>query len=82
MSPVEKHVDWDFVLPCFKTWEMALVETLTWICPIAETALYWRYVGGGGKEGGGEGGKEGGKEGGRDGGREVQSSVGIVFRKA
>jgi hypothetical protein len=44
MAPTEKRVDWDFVLPCFKTWEMALVEALTWVVPVAETGLYWYLV--------------------------------------
>jgi len=44
MAPTEKRVDWDFVLPCFKTWEMALVEALTWVVPVAEAGLYWYLV--------------------------------------
>lgn len=39
IHPFEKRVDWAFVHPHYKTWEMALVESCTWLVPALEILI-------------------------------------------
>jgi stearoyl-CoA desaturase (delta-9 desaturase) len=43
--PYEWHIDWDYVHPSFKTWEMLLCESLTAVVGFGEPYLCWRLWG-------------------------------------
>lgn len=43
--PKERHIDWEFLYPEFKTWEMLLCEFIAIFVPYIETAIWYHYGG-------------------------------------
>lgn len=43
--PKEWHIDWEFVHPQFKVWEMVLCESLTGVVSFGEQLFYYHHWG-------------------------------------